>query len=91
MLLESIKEDPRPEVLWTLEYTQKHADMTPERELGKELGGDHVLAFSNSTGDLAFDDDVIREVQRCWQQITGQSEGFMAFEDRQAQEDEGEV
>ena len=49
------------------------------------------IQFSEASTDLAFDDLVLREVRKAWQQVTGKVNGFMEFEDREAGEYEDEI
>ena len=93
-LLETIHDETRPDILWTLRYSQCFTQWPiqaspPENGQGAERQGGTIL-FPEPVIDLAFDDGVLRDVMTAWQEISGQAEGFMQFEDREvgAYEDE---
>ena len=90
-MLDAIHEDMRPITVWSLRYSQhrlapREDDNSTQKEDGK--GHRRIIMISEPAIDLAFDDSVLREVRSAWQQITGQAEGFMQFEDREAETDD---
>ena len=90
-LLDAIHEDMRPITIWSLRYSQQHPAPQEVDNSAKKTDGDglrKIIMISEPVIDLAFDDSVLREVRTTWQQITGQSEGFMQFEDREAEADD---
>ena len=90
-LLDAIHEDMRPITVWSLRYSQRHpAPQEGDNSIHKEGVQGHILN-SDPAIDLAFDDSVLKEVRTAWQQITGQAEGFMQFEDRDAEADDDDM
>lgn len=82
-----MQEEHQPRVLWKLQFAQTVRDNTLEESTEVNLesaASTHTLSFSASTGDLSFDDGILREVRSMWQRITGNEDGFMHFEDREA-------
>ncbi|MCJ1248253.1 Rab proteins geranylgeranyltransferase component A [Trapelia coarctata] len=79
-LLDTI-EEPEPSILWSLRYAQRcpSTDHRTTTELPKEGG---MITFAETTIDLAFDDGVLQDVKRAWTNITGETTGFMQFENR---------
>ena len=77
----ALAEEATPEILWTLEYMQPSpAESSPNPSSD---AADNIIVFAESNVDLAFDDAILREVRSAWQKITGETDGFMAFEDRE--------
>lgn len=68
-------------------YSQTGLDSkdSSQEDLGPSVD-DQTITFSDSSVDLAFDDSVVREVRRAWQHVTGNTNGFMEFEDREVGE-----
>ena len=88
LLEASSNEGSTPKVLWSLSYSQ-HApslERLSSQEDEDPKITDRTISFSQPSTDLAFDDRVLREVRRAWQQISGNAEGFMEFEDREVGE-----
>ena len=80
--LDSIKEDPKPLVLWSLKYTQLY--QPSDVGLGESVGNNGgILKFPDSSPDLAFEDSIFENVRTAWQRISGQTDGFMNFDDRE--------
>lgn len=69
-------------VLWSLRYAQRcpSAGDSEKVDVPKDGG---IIAFAESNVDLAFDDAVLEDVKRAWTCITGETSGFMQFEDRE--------
>ena len=82
-----------PDTLWSLSYSQEAS--SAESSISQDNVGpvieNQTVSFSNSSTDLAFDDGVLREVRKAWQQISGNEEGFMDFEDREVGEYDDEA
>lgn len=68
-------------VLWSLKYHQKCVSPPASCVSG-------VIALPNVPLDLGMPDSVLGDVKLAWQQITGETEGFMAFEAREGMEDD---
>ena len=85
-LLDIIEEEPRPSVLWSLQYSRKSAEVintVEETTQAKTLLPSGVLQLSDLEPDLAFADGILQHVRNAWQKVTGNSEGFMQFENRE--------
>ena len=86
VLFESLEDKKGIQVLWQLYYEQRAEQK--KRVLDPiQKGGlnSRILTLSRSGAtDLAFDDTVLRDVREVWQDITGETEGFMQFEDQEA-------
>ena len=77
--------------MWTLSYAQVENTKAENIEEGPVVEKSQIQ-FSEASTDLVFDDLVLREVRKAWQQVTGKVNGFMEFEDREAGEyDEDEI
>lgn len=88
-LLESVEVSPTPSVLWSMQYEQQpSASMSISSVPGTQ---EHMLYFTPTSLDLAFDDDVLEQVTKVWETLMGQDAGeFMVLEDRSADVDEDE-
>ncbi|KAI9786437.1 MAG: Rab proteins geranylgeranyltransferase component A [Geoglossum umbratile] len=93
-LLESIKSDPSPEVLYQIKYTQTSTSSSPDKvELDPQTSipnsPKNVLLFPPPSLDLVFDDSILERVKTFWRMIIGRDEDeegagdFMAFGDRE--------
>ena len=85
MLLQSVGEQPDPEVLWNLRYQQR------SRASSQDLphAEDGIILFPALSKDLALDDGVLDLVENAWQNITDEAEdAFMRFETRVGMEEE---
>ena len=85
-LLGAVGEEPRPDVLWSLRYSQQKSSVEDYiRHVGevKPLIPSNVLLLSEPSTDLVFDDRILECVRTTWQKVTGESEGFMHFQDRE--------
>lgn len=89
-LLTSYREDTS-EILWSLSYNESGDDMTVASPSTEPVlwrnEDDKALVFPNVLADLAFDDRVLYHVKKAWEAISGESEGFMQFQDREAYDD----
>ena len=83
-LLESVEEESKPEVLWTLQYSQRvsHSKRSEVEGFKSEVMTS-VLLFPELHAGLSFDDSILDHVKEAWQKITGNVDGFMEFEDRE--------
>lgn len=68
-------------VLWSLKYHQRNIEQASESE-------PNSIILSNVPVELGLSDSVLGDVKSAWQQITGETEGFMVFEAREGMEDE---
>ncbi|KAL9108420.1 MAG: hypothetical protein Q9187_008292, partial [Circinaria calcarea] len=85
-LLGAIGEEPRPSVLWSLRYSQQKSsveDNIPNPMESEASVPSKVLLLSDPSTDLVFDDRILERVRTTWQTVTGESDGFMQFEDRE--------
>lgn len=79
-LLRSIEEEPRPNLLWQMQYEQRFAPGPTTSDITSLS----VLKLKPLSADLALEDAVLRDVQAAWQQITGADlETFMKFDARE--------
>lgn len=85
-VLGAVDEEPRPDVLWSLRYSQQKSsveDYVRNPREAKPLASSKVLLLSEPSTDLVFDDCILEPVRTAWQKVTGETEGFMHFEDRE--------
>lgn len=84
-MLVAVPVNPRPDVLWTVQYRQ-HASSGSE---ALPVGNEHILNFPPPSMDLAFDDAILDNVKDAWQKIVGEDAGdFLAFQDREVYDDD---
>ncbi|MCJ1403623.1 Rab proteins geranylgeranyltransferase component A [Xylographa trunciseda] len=74
--------EERPSVIWRLQYSQHQPDEEHESKPRVSIGNG-VISFTESSTDLAFDDNILASVREAWNKITGDTEGFMQFKDRE--------
>ncbi|KAF1962724.1 rab geranylgeranyl transferase escort protein-like protein [Byssothecium circinans] len=87
-LLLSVDDTPSPTVLCSIRYEQRAVATTVTPAEGSNH---HVINFSPTPLDLAFDDSVLDRVQDAWQRIMGdEADEFLVFEDREAYTDDDE-
>lgn len=67
-------------LLWSLHFKKKHASTVDSTNPSASTGV-HILRDTSS--DLAFNDEMLQQVRAEWQDITGESTGFMDFGDRE--------
>ena len=86
-LLSSVSDQTGPpaKTLWSLSYSQKQSPRMSDVDEELDISGQR-MTFSDSSTDLVFDDSVLRQVRRAWQVVTGKTNGFMEFEDREVGE-----
>ena len=75
-------EEKRPSTLWRLQYSQHQLHQENESQTEVNIN-DGVVTFTDSSTDLAFDDSILATVREAWTEISGDTEGFMQFEDRE--------
>lgn len=73
------------ETLWSLSYSQRQSLRSDDGEEEPDISGQSII-FSDPSTDLVFDDSILREVRKAWQVVTGKTNGFMEFEDREVGE-----
>lgn len=73
--------EPPPRVLWSLKYHQRNVDQMTNSDAS-------TIILPNVPVELGLPDSVLNNVKSAWQQITGETEGFMNFEAREGMEDE---
>ena len=84
-LLETVGEQPVPQVLWSMQYHQR-TSTSSQIQVGNTGG---VIVLPSLSQDLALDDNVLEYVQRAWQRITGEDqETFLKLEAREGMEDD---
>jgi len=81
--LDTVVEDPKPRVLWSLRYSQQFDTSGIHQLDHKPQQSDSLIRFSSTSPDLAFDDSVLGEVMEAWKCISGDEDGFMQFDDRE--------
>ncbi|MCJ1284844.1 Rab proteins geranylgeranyltransferase component A [Xylographa opegraphella] len=83
-------EEERPSTLWKLQYSQQQPHQEHESQPKIDIN-DGINSFPESGTDLAFDDSTLATVREAWNKISGDTEGYMQFEDREigAYDDEG--
>lgn len=70
-----------PRVLWSLKYHQRNVDQATDSDAS-------TIILPNVPVELGLPDSVLNDVKSAWQQITGETEGFMSFAAREGMEDE---
>ena len=68
-------------ILWSLKYHQRNVEHPGESDA-------NTIILPNVPVELGLPDSVFGDVKSAWQQITGETEGFMVFEAREGMEDE---
>lgn len=102
--LATVSEDVKPEILWSLHYTQHHASpsLATYPALSRTNPGidsdqskppvkeDRIIQLPDLAPGLVLEDSALKSVQEAWMKIAKEAtgEGFMVFEDR---EGSGEV
>lgn len=92
-VLQTFQQDPRPSVLWSLQYEQRSAPSAGITESSTSPAQDehHFLRFPTYPNGVAFDDSMLDTVKARWRQIMGDAADestFMVFEDREAMAEE---
>ena len=83
-LLESVGEQPVPEILWSLKYRQQSSTAPPSTVVQ-----DGTILLPALSQNLALDDSVMDEVKLAWSKITGENqEAFVQFDPREGLEDD---
>jgi len=83
-LLDSIEEEPKPEVLWRLHYQRRGS---PANGVSVDGGQISIPGFSS---ELVLDDAVLDHVKQAWRTITGEDDNeFMKFNAREAIDNDG--
>jgi hypothetical protein len=87
-LTSSVDVAPHPTVLWSVQY-EKCSNITDPSSA--QTPDAHILEFSGSSLDLAFDESKLDRVRDVWQKIVGDDAGqFLVFEDREGNRDDDE-
>lgn len=68
-------------VLWSLKYHQSNISLSGEPSA-------NTIVLPNVPVELGLQDSVLDDVRSAWQQITGDTGGFMIFEAREGMEDD---
>ena len=78
-LLSSVSEEPKPECLWHMQYSQQMHYMSG---VHSDSG---VITLPDISPKLSLDDHVLNDVRSAWEQIVGddKGDGFMKFEERE--------
>jgi Rab proteins geranylgeranyltransferase component A len=86
-LLNSIDEQPKPHVLWKMQYQQR-AYSPAGNPYNAEAG---ILELPTLTDGIVLHDHVLDAVKEVWRKITGEAEeNFMKFEARDGIVDDDE-
>lgn len=104
--LAAVAENPKPDVLWNLSFTQKSLapnDATAPSTLHSKpenltrttaaAASPQIVPLLDLAPDVALEDSVLQNVHAAWKKIVGDDtgDGFLKFEDREGQGDvEGE-
>lgn len=97
----AIAEDPKPNVLWNLSFTQKSLapndaiaplTLNPEPEtpiLTAAPASPQIVQLLNLAPDIALEDSMLKNVHAAWKKIVGDDtgDGFLKFEDREGMGD----
>jgi hypothetical protein len=70
-----------PRILWSLKYHQRNVDQVTNPDA-------RTIVLPNLPVELGLPDSVLNSVKAAWQQITGETDGFMVFEARAGMEDD---
>ena len=89
VLLRSLEHAEDVQILRQLQYYQRFQSSEPSSPSVDEDPVTQVLKLPPSNNsDLAFDDKILRDVRRVWQTISGETDGFMQFEEQEAAGDD---
>ncbi len=81
-------EQQNTRVLWELRYTEQHTNplyIKPRTNSNPKNGLERrILICPDTSAPLVFDDSILECIQSAWRNISGEKEGFMVFEDREA-------
>lgn len=95
----------KPEILWTLHYTQHYtlpasvtnlgvtdADSSIEEASSSPSSENHILQLADVPFGLAVENSVLENVKQAWENIVGKVPGeeFLMFEDRELMGEDGE-
>lgn len=91
--LATIPEDPQPEVLWSLEYTEQYTfPVLPNSRAEKSPPGpsSRIILLPDLSPNLVVDDSLLDNIKDAWERIVGEEkgDGFMVFEDREGLSDD---
>lgn len=96
--LATVDEDPKPEILWTLHYTQYYTISSVATNPSiDEVSSSAILCLPDVPPDMPVEDSVLDNVKHAWEKIvsTVTEENFLIFEDRDVmgedQEDDDQV
>lgn len=97
-LLSVVLEDPKPDILWSVEYDQEHAiSKHPSKDITSDLDDlpsstlpNRILQLPDLSPGLVVEDDLLRTVRDAWEKITGGDGEFMQFAERPGLGDEDE-
>lgn len=91
--LATIPEDPRPEVLWSLQYAKQCTVPVLTTSGDGKLPGSssQIILLPDLSPNLVVDDSLLDNIKDAWERIVGEEkgDGFMVFEDRDGLSDEG--
>ncbi|KAL8917453.1 MAG: hypothetical protein Q9208_007947 [Pyrenodesmia sp. 3 TL-2023] len=97
-LLDALNESPKPEIIWSLSYTQHHTTSShpsPSKDVNPtssptastEQQRYGIFHLKDLAPSLALEDEVLRDVRAAWECITADDRdergGFLQFEDRE--------
>ena len=94
-LVVSIDESPKPQILWSLHYDQRHTPPATAEGFNTNIkcvepSNPHVLRIPDVDPGLVLEDDVLKHVRAAWRKIMGEYEGFMIFGEREGMAEEAE-
>lgn len=103
--LTTVRENIKPEILWTLHYTQYYtlpasvtkfggtdASSSVQEASSSSNSENRILQLEDVPSDLAVEDSVLENVKQAWEKIVGKVPGehFLMFEDRELMGEDGE-
>ena len=78
-LIASTKDDPKPEVLWSMHYQQSYDPSTIVMSTHP-----NVVQLPSVAPSFVLEDDILRDVRAAYESIMGDNAGsFMNFDDRE--------
>lgn len=84
--LATVDEDPKPEILWTLHYTQYYTISSAATNSSiDEVSSSPIICLPDVPPDMPVEDSVLDNVKQAWEKIvsTVTEEDFLIFEDRE--------
>ncbi|KAF2202138.1 rab geranylgeranyl transferase escort protein-like protein [Delitschia confertaspora ATCC 74209] len=88
-LLRTVEATPTPVVLWSMRYEQS-ASTISNPVSSESAAQEHILSFRPASLDLAFDDEVLQQIKKVWETVSGEDvREFLTFEERDNADSDG--